>query len=73
MTIPVLIAGNALDGHSSWGKPKTNGLLQAPSGQFNGRGAAIKFGITGALLAGQFTMVRVTKRDPQLQNAVFNG
>ena len=73
MSIPVLIAGNALDARSSWGRPETNGLLQGASGHFDGRGAAIKFGITGALLAGQFAMVRASRRDPQTQNTVFKG
>ena len=73
MSIPVLIAGNALDARSSWGRPETNGLLQGSAGRFDGRGAAIKFGITGALLAGQFTMVRASRRDPQTRDTVYKG
>ena len=73
MSIPVLIAGNALDARSSWGKPETNGLLQGTGGRFDGRSTAIKFGITGALLAGQFTMARAWQRDPQTQETVFKG
>ena len=73
MSIPVLIAGNALDAHSSWGQPETNGLLQGPSGHFDGRGAAIKFGITGALLAGQTLMVRAFRHDHEVQNTVYNA
>src|SRR5579859_5995966 len=42
MSIPVLIAGNALDARSSWGKPETNGLLQGAAGRFDGRSVAIK-------------------------------
>jgi hypothetical protein len=73
MSIPVLIAGNALDARSSWGRPETNGLLQGAAGRFDGRGAAIKFGITGALLAGQFIMVRASRRDPQTRDTVYKG
>jgi hypothetical protein len=73
MSIPVLIAGNALDARSSWGRPENNGLLQGPGGQFNGRGAAIKFSITGAVLAGQFVMVRAFRHDHEAQNTVFKG
>lgn len=73
LTIPVLIAGNALDAHSSWGRPENNGLLQGAGGRFDGRGAAIKFGITGALLAGQFVMVRASRHDPQTQATVLKG
>ncbi len=73
MSIPMLIAGNALDARSSWGKPETNGLLQGTAGRFDGRSAAIKFGITGALLAGQFTMVRAWRRNPQTQDTVLKG
>lgn len=73
MSIPVLIAGNALDARSSWGKPETNGLLQNASGRFDGRGAAIKFSITGALLAGQFAMVRALRADPHVQDTVYKA
>jgi hypothetical protein len=73
MSIPVLIAGNALDARSSWGKPETNGLLQGAAGRFDGRGAAIKFGITGALLAGQIVMVRAFQHDHEVQSTVYKG
>ena len=73
MSIPVLIAGNALDARSSWGKPEANGLLQGAAGRFDGRGAAIKFSITGALLAGQVVMVRAFQHDHQVQSTVYKG
>jgi hypothetical protein len=73
MSIPVLVAGNALDARSSWGRPETNGLLQGAGGQFNGRGAAIKFSITGALLASQFVMVRAFRHDHEAQDTVLKG
>jgi hypothetical protein len=73
VSVPVLIAGNVLDAQSSWGKPETNGLLQGASGRFDGRGAAIKFSITGALLAGQFAMTRMLRRNPESLNSAYVG
>lgn len=73
MSIPVLIAGNALDTRSSWGRPETNGLLQGTSGRFDGRGAAIKFGITGVVLAGQAVMIRAFRHDHDVQNTAYKG
>lgn len=73
LSVPVLIAGNVLDAHSSWGKMETNGLLQGSGGRFDARGAAIKFSITGALLAGQYTVTRVLRRNPESLSSAYVG
>lgn len=50
-----LAAGSAADAASSWGRVELNPLLGQ---RFGGRSAAIKFGITGAVIGVQALIVR---------------
>lgn len=59
-----LVAGSSMDVASSWGYAEANGMLRSSSGQLNGRGTAIKFGVLGAALLGQHYLV---KKNPELE------
>lgn len=50
-----LLAGSAADAASSWGRPEANPLLGA---RFGGRSAAIKFGLTGAVIVAEHFIAR---------------
>ena len=50
-SIAALLAGNTLDSASSYGKYETNPLLGQHT--FNSTSIAIKFGMVGALVAGE--------------------
>lgn len=53
-----LMASVAADTASSMGRTEMNPLLRGPMGQFNGRSAALKFSIAGALLGSQYLFLR---------------
>jgi hypothetical protein len=57
----------AADAASSWNHYELNPVLQDRTGRFNGRGLAIKTGITGAVLLGEWLILR---RRPSLARAV---
>lgn len=59
-----LVAGSTMDVASSYGYQEANGLLRSGSGQLQGRGTAIKFGVLGAALIGQHYLL---KKNPELQ------
>lgn len=62
-----LLAGNALDAASSWGKPELNPILGP---QFGVRGAGIKFGIALGAIFGQNGLVR---RHPDMERPITWG
>ncbi len=59
-----LVAGSTMDVASSYGYAEANGMLRSGSGQLQGRGTAIKFGVLGAALIGQHYLLR---KNPELQ------
>jgi hypothetical protein len=74
VSIPVFIAANVLDASSSWGKPEANRVLQGSGGRFDGRSAALKFGIAGGMIAGEYSLIRMLKkRDPASRDAALTA
>jgi hypothetical protein len=59
-----LIAGSSIDAASSWGYAESNALLRSGGGQLAGRGTAIKLGVMGGALLGQYYLV---KKKPELE------
>ena len=57
-SIGALVAAHALDVHSSWGKRELNTNLSDASGRFSGRGALLKLGLQGGLLAVEGLVLR---------------
>ena len=53
-----LAVANALDSHSSWGKPELNGLLAGPNHTFGSRGAIVKLAFQGSLLGAEYLITR---------------
>ena len=62
-----LVAGNAMDAASSWGRPELNPIL-GPT--FGPRAAVIKFGIAGAVIGVEYLFVR---RHPQIRKPLVIG
>lgn len=54
------VAATSFDAASSWGLKEGNGLLASSSGQFRGRGLAIKGGLAAAALVPQICLRRHT-------------
>ena len=73
VSIPVFIAANVFDASSSWGKPEANRLLQGGGGRFDGRSAALKFGIAGGMIAGEYSIIHMLKRDPTSRSAALTA
>ena len=73
VSIPVFIAANVLDAHSSWGKPESNRVLQGSAGRFDGRSVALKFGIAGGLIAGEYSLIRMLKKSPASRDAALSA
>jgi len=73
VSIPVFIAANVLDASSSWGKPEANRVLQGTAGRFDGRSVALKFGIAGGMIAGEYSLIRMLKRDPASRDAALTA
>jgi hypothetical protein len=71
VSIPVFIAANVLDASSSWDKPEANRLLQGRGGRFDGRSAALKFGIAGGMLAGEYSLIRLLRKDPAARDSAL--
>lgn len=59
-----LVAGSSMDAASSWGYAESNGFLRSGNGQMHARGTAIKFGVLGGALLGQYYLV---KKNPELE------
>jgi hypothetical protein len=73
VSIPVFIAANMLDASSSWGRPEANSILQGSGGRFDGRSAALKFGIAGGMIAGEYSLIHMLKRDPASRSAALTA
>jgi hypothetical protein len=73
VSIPVFIAANMLDASSSWGKPEANNVLKGSAGRFDGRSVALKFGIAGGLIAGEYSLIRLLKRNPASRDAALSA
>jgi len=57
-SVAALVAGNAADAATSWGKYETNGALRGSGLAFGGRALGVKCGITAGLLLPQFILMR---------------
>ncbi len=57
-SVAALLAGNAADTATSWGHYETNSTLAGSDGRFGARAVGIKIGVTGALLVGEYFIVR---------------
>jgi hypothetical protein len=73
VSIPVFIAANVLDASSSWGHPEANRLLQGNAGRFDGRSVALKFGIAGGMIAGEYSLIRMLKKNSASRDAALTG
>jgi hypothetical protein len=57
-SVAALVAANALDIHSSYGKYEVNPLVAGSGGRFTGRSIAVKSGIVAGTLVVQWLIVR---------------
>ena len=73
VSIPVFIAANVLDASSSWDKPEANTLLKGSAGRFDGRSVALKFGIAGGMIAGEYSLIRLLRRNPASRDAALTA
>lgn len=76
MSQVALVAGSAIDAHSSYGKRELNPILKGADGRFDGRSIMIKSAITGGLILWQEIQIRtISKGKPHDQKALmkFNG
>jgi len=73
ISIPAFVAANILDAHSSWSRPESNSLLRGQGGRFDGGSAAIKFGVSGGIILGEYSIIRLFKKNGQMQNAAYAG
>ena len=71
VSIPVFLAANILDAHSSWGKPEQNVFLQGQSGRFDGRSVSIKLGLAGGIIGGEYSLIRLFRKNHQTQNGAY--
>lgn len=62
-------ASAVADAASSRGRYELNPVLRGPDGHFGAKGMAIKFSMTGAILAGQWLLLR--KHPGQAQTATW--
>ena len=56
--IAAVVAANAFDAGSSWGKREGNSFLASPDGTFGTKGASIKAGITAGMIIPQILLLR---------------
>ncbi len=61
-----LVASQALDASSSYGMRELNPLLASPNGGFEMKAAAIKLGVTGALVGAEYLVVRKYPRSARV-------
>lgn len=76
MSQVALVAGSAIDAHSSYGKRELNPILKGSDGRFDGRSTLIKSAITGGMILWQELQIRkLAKGKPHDQKALmkFNG
>jgi hypothetical protein len=53
-----LLAGNAMDATSSWGKRELNPMLSGSGGTFGKEGALLKLGVAGGVVAVEYLVLR---------------
>lgn len=68
-SIAALLAGNAADTASSWGKLEANPFLGQH--QFDGRSTALKFGFIGALVGSELLYLKRHPKDEKVA-AILN-
>jgi hypothetical protein len=56
--IAAVVAANAFDAGSSWGKRDGNSFLASPDGTFGAKGASIKAGMTAGIIIPQILLLR---------------
>jgi hypothetical protein len=61
-SVAALAGASAVDAASSWGGHELNPLLRGTNGNFGGRAVAIKAGLAGGILVGQYFALRHTAR-----------
>ena len=66
ISLAPLFASQALDAASSYGMRELNPLLASPDGSFGMKATAIKFGVIGALAAGEYFLVRKYPRSAKV-------
>lgn len=62
MSVAALATANTLDAASSWGKCEQNSVLAGEDGRFGAKGAFLKAGLAGGLVAAEWLITRKTNR-----------
>jgi hypothetical protein len=57
-SVAAVVAGSALDAHSSWGRQELNPVLRGANGEFGMRAVAIKAAIAGGVVGVQYLLLR---------------
>ncbi len=57
-SVAAVVAGSALDAHSSWGRQELNPVLRGANGEFGMKAVAIKAAIAGGVVGAQYLMLR---------------
>lgn len=57
-SVAAVVAGSAVDAHSSWGRQELNPLLRGANGEFGMKAVAIKAAIAGGVVGAQYLMLR---------------
>lgn len=57
-SVVAVVAGSAVDAHSSWGRQELNPLLRGANGEFGMKAVAIKAAIAGGVVGAQYLMLR---------------
>ncbi|HMD71708.1 MAG TPA: hypothetical protein VKF41_10220 [Bryobacteraceae bacterium] len=57
-SMAALMAANAADAVSSWGKPELNPALSGSAGRFGKEGALLKLGLAGGVVTVEFLVLR---------------
>lgn len=57
-SVVAVVAGSALDAHSSWGRQELNPVLRGANGEFGMKAVAIKAAIAGGVVGAQYLMLR---------------
>ena len=66
ISLAPLVASQALDVSSSYGMRELNPLLASANGGFEMKGAAIKLGVTGAVVGAEYLIVRKYPRSARV-------
>ena len=73
ISVPIFLAANILDAHSSWSKPESNHLLQGQGGRFDSGSLAIKFAISAGVIFADYSLIRKFRHDPEFQTCAYNA